>query len=101
MYNGCDGVSSRFGDGYTMLLRVSTGDLSPLKAYMEETFPGVVLKEQHHNMLQYQLPSHTNVTLAQVFGQLESVRDQLHIEDYSVSQTTLDQVSSWPQEDYN
>jgi len=48
------------------------------------------LKEKHHNMVQYQLGS--DVRLSEVFGQIEAVRDQFLIEDYSVSQTTLDQV---------
>lgn len=43
-------------------------------------------------MLQYQIPSGV-VSLAKIFGSIESSQDQLHIEDYSVSQTTLDNVS--------
>ena len=40
----------------------------------------------------YQLPS-SGVTWSSVFRQLEQNRQRLHIVDYSVSQTTLDQVS--------
>ena len=42
-------------------------------------------------MLQYQLRSE-QVPLASVFGTMEKARHRLNIEDYSVSQTTLDQV---------
>ena len=42
-------------------------------------------------MLQYQLGS--DIKLSSLFGQIEAVRDKCKIEDYSVSQTTLDQVS--------
>lgn len=59
---------------------------------MESTFPGIVLKEQHHNMLQYQVPSSVHTSLADIFGHIERVREEMSIEDYSVSQTTLDQV---------
>ncbi len=84
----------RFGDGYTVIVRVSgqDPDLHPLMTYIEDTFGGAQLKEKHHNMLQYQLGS-SDVCLARAFGQLESVRDEYSIEDYSISQTTLDQVS--------
>lgn len=44
-------------------------------------------------MLQYQLPSSLS-SLARIFSILSQSKKRLHIEDYSVSQTTLDQVSS-------
>lgn len=42
-------------------------------------------------MLQYQLPSSLS-SLARIFSILSQNKKRLHIEDYSVSQTTLDQV---------
>lgn len=42
-------------------------------------------------MLQYQLPS-SLTSLAHIFSILAKNKDLLRIEDYSVSQTTLDQV---------
>ena len=73
-------------------MRISGRDpnLTSLTSFVESTFRGAVLKEHHHNMVQYQLPG--DHTLAQIFNHVESVRQQYHIEDYSVSQTTLDQV---------
>ena len=83
----------RFGDGYTVIIRVSgqDPDLRPLMAFIESTFPSAELKEKHHSMLQYQLGS-SNLCLAWAFGQLEAIREEYNIEDYSISQTTLDQV---------
>lgn len=60
--------------------------------FMTKTFPSAQLKEHHQNVLQYQLGS-SLMSLAYIFGKLEKARDWLHIEDYSVCQTTLDQVS--------
>lgn len=75
-----------------MIVRVSGEfpDMDPVIEYFSSHFPDSVLKEKHHNMLQYQLRS--DVRLSALFGQIEAVRDRLNIEDYSVSQTTLDQV---------
>ena len=42
-------------------------------------------------MLEYQLHNE-NTPLSFVFGELERNRETLKIEEYSVSQTTLDQV---------
>lgn len=44
-------------------------------------------------MVQYQLPSGV-MALSEVFGHIESSYGVLKIEDYSVSQTTLDNVSN-------
>lgn len=84
---------SRFGDGYTVVLRVGgcPAALQPVEDFVQETFAGSVLKEKHHNTLQYQLPS-TRGALADIFQQLAKHQRRLAIEDYSVSQTTLDQV---------
>uniref|UniRef100_A0A673JU23 ATP-binding cassette sub-family A member 2-like n=2 Tax=Sinocyclocheilus rhinocerous TaxID=307959 RepID=A0A673JU23_9TELE len=46
---------------------------------------------RHHTKIQYQLKSE-NISLAQVFSKMEQVVEVLSIEDYSVSQTTLDNV---------
>ncbi|EMP24164.1 ATP-binding cassette sub-family A member 7 [Chelonia mydas] len=86
-------LKSRFGDGYTITLRVSGPgpDLRPVETFIQDSFPGIVLKERHHCMLQYQLPSRS-CSLAKIFSILSTHRGTYRIEDYSVSQTTLDQV---------
>lgn len=84
----------RFGDGYTIILRVAgpDPDLQPVISFIERQLPGSTLKEKHRNMLQYQLPT-SLTSLARIFSLLSSHKEVLRIEDYSVSQTTLDQVS--------
>uniref|UniRef100_A0A8B9LWB7 P-type phospholipid transporter n=1 Tax=Astyanax mexicanus TaxID=7994 RepID=A0A8B9LWB7_ASTMX len=86
-------LKNRFGDGYTIVLRVAGADpqLEPVMKFIEHELPGSTLKEKHRNMLQYQLPSSLS-SLARIFSILAKNKDELHIEDYSVSQTTLDQV---------
>ncbi|KAJ8339827.1 hypothetical protein SKAU_G00344600 [Synaphobranchus kaupii] len=86
-------LKNRFGDGYTIILRVAglDPDLGPVMRFIEAELPGSTLKEKHRNMLQYQLPS-SLTSLARIFNILAKNKQWLHIEDYSVSQTTLDQV---------
>ncbi|XP_041074940.1 phospholipid-transporting ATPase ABCA1-like [Polyodon spathula] len=86
-------LKNRFGDGYTIILRVAgpNPNLKPVMEFIECELPGSVLKEKHRNMLQYQLPSSLS-SLARLFSILSKNKSQLRIEDYSVSQTTLDQV---------
>ncbi|XP_056156372.1 phospholipid-transporting ATPase ABCA1-like [Lampris incognitus] len=86
-------LKSRFGEGYTVVVRVggSPPVLTPVEEFVQENFPGSILKEKHHNTLQYQLPC-TEGALANIFSHFTSQQQRLCIEDYSVSQTTLDQV---------
>uniref|UniRef100_A0A9J7YWA7 P-type phospholipid transporter n=1 Tax=Cyprinus carpio carpio TaxID=630221 RepID=A0A9J7YWA7_CYPCA len=86
-------LKSRFGDGYTLIIRVSAdqADLCTVETFVHDTFHGSTLKEKHHNTLQYQIPQGEGA-LAHIFSQLNKHQQLLHVEDYSVSQTTLDQV---------
>ncbi|KAK5924503.1 hypothetical protein CgunFtcFv8_017113 [Champsocephalus gunnari] len=86
-------LKNRFGDGYTIILRVGgpDADLLPVMKFIESELRGSTLKEKHRNMLQYQLPS-SLTSLAHIFSILAHHKGALCIEDYSVTQTTLDQV---------
>ncbi|XP_061620276.1 phospholipid-transporting ATPase ABCA1-like isoform X1 [Phyllopteryx taeniolatus] len=86
-------LKSRFGDGYTVMVRVGGRPalLKPVEDFVEQTFPGSVLKEKHHNTLQYQLPA-CQGALAHIFRHFAEQQERLGVDDYSVSQTTLDQV---------
>uniref|UniRef100_A0A8C4ZZL0 ATP-binding cassette, sub-family A (ABC1), member 4a n=1 Tax=Gadus morhua TaxID=8049 RepID=A0A8C4ZZL0_GADMO len=85
----------KFGDGYMVTMKIRgaapglSPDLNPAEDFMEDVFPGCVQRERHHNTLQYQVSCSS---LARIFQTLLVNKEPLHIEDYSVSQTTLDQV---------
>ncbi|XP_068603937.1 retinal-specific phospholipid-transporting ATPase ABCA4-like [Brachionichthys hirsutus] len=85
----------KFGDGYVVTMKIRADkpgcapDLNPAEAFMESTFPGCVQREKHYNTLQYKISSSS---LARIFQMVLANKDKLNIEDYSVSQTTLDQV---------
>ncbi|XP_072043597.1 phospholipid-transporting ATPase ABCA3-like [Amphiura filiformis] len=90
-------LKSRFGKGYTLLAKVASPspdiqpDLQPLKQFIERTFPGSHLKDEHQGMVHYHI-TNTDLAWAQVFGTMERAKDTYNINDYSVSQTTLEQV---------
>ncbi|XP_062373279.1 phospholipid-transporting ATPase ABCA1-like isoform X2 [Sardina pilchardus] len=86
-------LKSRFGEGYTVIVKVggSPPALGPVEEFVRANFPGSTLKERHHNTLQYQLP-HGEGALAAIFSRFTKHQKALSVEDYSVSQTTLDQV---------
>ncbi|NWH67919.1 ABCA1 protein, partial [Geococcyx californianus] len=84
-------LKNRFGDGYTVMVRVGGPGPTLVENLMELHFPGIVLKERHGGLLQFQVPTRAG-SLASIFSVLATHRGPCHIEDYSVSQTTLDQV---------
>ncbi|XP_016321495.1 ATP-binding cassette sub-family A member 2-like [Sinocyclocheilus anshuiensis] len=85
-------LKNRFGDGYMITVRTkTTTSIKEVIRFFNRNFPEAVLKERHHTKIQYQLKSE-NISLAQVFSKMEQVVEVLSIEDYSVSQTTLDNV---------
>ncbi|MEQ2172204.1 hypothetical protein GOODEAATRI_018672, partial [Goodea atripinnis] len=92
-------TSHRFGDGYVVTMKIKAAkaglspELEPVESFMESSFPGCVQREKHYNTLQYEIASSS---LARIFQLVVANKDRLSIEDYSVSQTTLDQVRmSW------
>ena len=64
-------------------------DLGPAVSFMESSFSGCVQREKHYNTLQYEIASSS---LARIFQLVAANKERLSIEDYSVTQTTLDQV---------
>jgi len=55
---------------------------------------GLCYKDHHLNTVEFSIGQSNNESLAEIFSVLERERDELYIEEYSVSQSTLDQVSS-------
>uniref|UniRef100_A0A8C9HM65 ATP-binding cassette sub-family A member 2 n=1 Tax=Piliocolobus tephrosceles TaxID=591936 RepID=A0A8C9HM65_9PRIM len=85
-------LKNRFGDGYMITVRTkSSQSVKDVVRFFNRSFPEAMLKERHHTKVQYQLKSE-HISLAQVFSKMEQVSGVLGIEDYSVSQTTLDNV---------
>ncbi|KAH0500847.1 Retinal-specific ATP-binding cassette transporter [Microtus ochrogaster] len=86
----------KFGDGYIVTMKIKSPkdgllpDLNPVEQFFQGNFPGSVQRERHHSMLQFQVSSSS---LARIFQLLLSHKDSLLIEEYSVTQTTLDQAS--------
>nr|XP_034977878.1 retinal-specific phospholipid-transporting ATPase ABCA4 [Zootoca vivipara] len=85
----------KYGDGYIISMKIKPSkpglppDLSLAEHFIEVNFPGSIQREKHHNMLQYQICTYS---LAKIFRLILSNKDNLNIEEYSVTQTTLDQV---------
>ncbi len=77
---------------YTVELRCKNREAIPaLQQFMLLTFPGARLEEEHGTRVKYCLPM-KDFSLSLAFSALEREKDRLGLEDYNVSQSTLEQV---------
>lgn len=65
-------------------------------AFVAAAFPGAELREAHGSRLRFQLPPGGRCALARVFGELAAHGAEHGVEDFSVSQTTLEEVAAAP-----
>ncbi|KAJ8311158.1 hypothetical protein KUTeg_011297 [Tegillarca granosa] len=88
-------LKNKFGHGYTLVVRQGTDNAAAssaqLKDFVKSTFPNSQIFDDHQGYLHFQIPD-ADVPLASVFGAMEKAKTSFNIEDYSVHQTTLEQV---------
>uniref|UniRef100_H2Z853 ABC transporter domain-containing protein n=1 Tax=Ciona savignyi TaxID=51511 RepID=H2Z853_CIOSA len=88
-------LKSKFGEGYVIEVKVkSNAELA--KSQIEASFPGSTLKDEHQGMLTYHVPQcktdGSDLKISMVFELMEESKSQSNIGDYTVSQTSLEQV---------
>ncbi|KAH3872029.1 hypothetical protein DPMN_035242 [Dreissena polymorpha] len=90
-------LKNKFSEGYILFATIGTPvdgslpDTKDLQNFIEQQFPGCNLKDVDRRMVNYHITD-TSMTLARIFGKMETAITHFNIEDYSVSQTTLEQV---------
>lgn len=86
-------LKAKYGTGYTLITRVSgtPPNLREVIQFVSDNFPGSYVKEAHQNQLEFELPM-SSLRLSHVFALMEGNKSMLHIQEYSLSQPTLDQV---------
>uniref|UniRef100_A0A8C6ACH6 ABC transporter domain-containing protein n=1 Tax=Marmota marmota marmota TaxID=9994 RepID=A0A8C6ACH6_MARMA len=85
-------LKNKFGDIHILKVKVKTEDkLEDFKYFIKMTFPDSILKEENQRILNYHLPKKDN-SWGKVFGVLEKAKERFNLEDYSISQITLEQV---------
>ncbi|CAO2642148.1 ATP-binding cassette sub-family A member 17 [Lemmus lemmus] len=87
-------LKSKFGGGYSLQAKVRRErrqEVPKFKAFVDLTFPGSNLEDEHEGMVQYYLPGH-DLTWAKVFGIMEQAKKKYMLEDYSISQVSLEDI---------
>uniref|UniRef100_A0AAR5Q094 ABC transporter domain-containing protein n=2 Tax=Dendroctonus ponderosae TaxID=77166 RepID=A0AAR5Q094_DENPD len=94
-------LKSKFAEGYTITIKVKKPENSsaahhsetqPIEHFIRDNFPNSQLREKHEELLTYYI-SDKSVPWSKMFGLLEEAkRRDLNIEDYSLGQSSLEQV---------
>ena len=86
-------LRSVYGTGF--LLEMNLNDASGLKQavdFVMNHFDGAVIVDDHATMLNFEIPAQSVGKLSEAFGIIEENKAMLNIGDYSLSQSTLEQV---------
>eukprot|EP01135_Chromosphaera_perkinsii_P003932 Nk52_evm33s262 gene=Nk52_evmTU33s262 len=89
-------LRNKFGRGFNVMVKISPEehghDAESFKQFIREKFPSSKLKEEHYGMYEFELIRTGDFGLGDIFECMESIREKFFIEDYSVAQTTLEQI---------
>ena len=80
-------LKNRFATGYNV--EVKCTHVGPADEMIRRLLPGGILVEAHGSKLRYSTHS---INLADFFEEMELRKNELGLEDYGVSQNTLEQV---------
>ncbi|XP_053607354.1 ATP-binding cassette sub-family A member 2-like isoform X2 [Plodia interpunctella] len=94
-------LKNKFSEGFTLTIKIKTNDESTaeetyrstdvLKRYVNDNFHNPRLMEEYQGLLTYYLPDRS-IAWSRLFGIMERAKRDQAVEDYSISQTTLEQI---------
>ncbi|THD28532.1 ATP-binding cassette subfamily A (ABC1) member 3 [Fasciola hepatica] len=82
-------------DADNLMSQVALNDVvNQTMRFVAQSFPEARLVDRHQGLLQYHfpLPARGNLDLGRIFGLLEENKSRLNVINYSVSQTSLEQI---------
>jgi ABC-type multidrug transport system ATPase subunit len=92
-------ADSEFHHGSTLIdlavWCIAEQNVLDLARFMQNEFPGAVLRESQRSRVRYEVPSKIDgrdVKLSKMFGLLERQKAALGLQEYSLSQTSLEQI---------
>ncbi|XP_047569280.1 phospholipid-transporting ATPase ABCA3-like [Lutra lutra] len=88
-------LKNKFGNAYTLTAKIkfenNEDKLEKFKEFMTATFPGNIKHQELQGIISYYIPKE-EICWGKVFNILEEAKVLFNLEDYSVSQITLEQV---------
>nr|XP_058142182.1 phospholipid-transporting ATPase ABCA3-like [Dasypus novemcinctus] len=88
-------LKNKFGNVYILKVKMKTGtdedDLNTLKDFIEKNLSGGVINQESQGFVDYYIPSKGN-SWGKMFGIMEEAKEEYNVEDYAISQITLEEV---------
>ncbi|XP_029455151.1 ATP-binding cassette sub-family A member 9-like isoform X2 [Rhinatrema bivittatum] len=86
-------LKKKFGKGYLLEMKIKESQpMDPIHQEILQIFPGAARQERFPSLLVYKIPMENVSSLAPAFRMLQEAKRRFHIEEYSFSQSTLQQV---------
>ncbi|XP_036612763.1 LOW QUALITY PROTEIN: ATP-binding cassette sub-family A member 10-like [Trichosurus vulpecula] len=86
-------LKSKFGKDYLLEIKVKEpGQVRHLHEEILKLFPTAARQERYSSLMVYKLPVEDVYPLSQAFSKLETAKHTFNLEEYSLSQSTLEQV---------
>jgi len=92
-YNVWKDATSPVGVSIDELAAFATAELrmTSLEKFVSDTFPTYVLRERQDTKARYEVKG-SGLRISKIFASIEENKEELRLADYSVSQTSLEQV---------
>lgn len=89
-------LKNKFARGFSLTVKLKkmadyTEAMQRLINFVVASFPSAVLHEQHQEMVTFSIPN-SGLPWSKMFGIMEGAKTQLSVEDYSLGQSSLEQV---------
>ncbi|XP_074063624.1 phospholipid-transporting ATPase ABCA3-like isoform X3 [Macrotis lagotis] len=88
-------LKKKFSKGYILMAKIKSdskeNEMEYFKKHIIMKFTGSKIIQEHQGMVKFHIPSE-NLSWAKVFGMMENIKNNYNLEDYSISQTTLEHV---------
>nr|XP_022911287.1 ATP-binding cassette sub-family A member 3-like [Onthophagus taurus]XP_022911294.1 ATP-binding cassette sub-family A member 3-like [Onthophagus taurus] len=94
-------LKNKFSQGYTLTVKVQrsnasadleTADTEPIERFVKSNFPSAILRESHQELMTFYIPDTECLRWSKMFGIMEQGKQSLNISDYSLGQSSLEQV---------
>ena len=84
-------LKAKYGKGIELACKARSVDrVAELKDAVQQDFPGATVTEEHLSLVVFEVP--LSFSWSATFSKIEKLRSALDLEDYSVSQSSLERV---------
>nr|XP_022919055.1 ATP-binding cassette sub-family A member 3-like isoform X1 [Onthophagus taurus] len=92
-------LKNKFSQGYTLTVKVQKmnaelqdEDIERIDTFIKSNFSSAILRESHQDLITFDIPDTEGLRWSEMFGIMEDAKQSLNITDYSLTQSSLEQI---------